>query len=71
MDFSPGRNACLLIITAECVIFSGMESKQSTSLRLTAEAKRLLALLAKKRGISLSATLELAIRSDAKREGVK
>jgi hypothetical protein len=48
-----------------------MEPKQSTSVRLSPEAKRLLALVAKKLGISLTAALEISIRTQAKREGVK
>jgi len=48
-----------------------MEPKLLTSVRLSAEAKRLLALLATTLSISQSAVLELAIREKAKREGVK
>ena len=43
----------------------------ATSIRMTAEAKRLQAALAEKLGITLSAVIELAIRQMAKREGVK
>jgi predicted transcriptional regulator len=49
----------------------GMRTKQATSIRLTPEAKRLLAMLAEKLGLSQAAILELAIREKAKREGVK
>lgn len=42
-----------------------------TSMRLSTEAKRLLALLAQKLSISQAAVLELAIREKAKRAGVK
>jgi predicted transcriptional regulator len=48
-----------------------MEPKQLTSMRLSSEAKRLIALLAKKLSVSQAAVLELAIREKAKREGVK
>jgi predicted transcriptional regulator len=48
-----------------------MENKRLTSIRLSPEAKRLLADLAKKLSISQSAVLELAIREKARREGVK
>jgi len=47
------------------------KTKQLTSMRLSSEAKRLLALLAQKLSISQAAVLELAIREKAKREGVK
>lgn len=45
--------------------------KRATSVRLTSEAKRLMAVIAKKMGISQSAVLELAIRQFAKNEGIK
>lgn len=45
--------------------------KRATSIRLTPEAKRLMAVTAKKLGISQSAVLELAIRQFAKNEGIK
>lgn len=45
--------------------------KNPTSIRLSDEGKRLLALLAEKMGVSQAAVLELAIRDKAKREGVK
>lgn len=48
-----------------------MEKPQATSLRLTVEAKRLLRLLADKSGISMTALLEVMIREQARREGVK
>ena len=48
-----------------------METKRLTSVRLSPEAKRLLALLADKLSISQAAVLELAIRDKAKREGIK
>ena len=48
-----------------------METKLLTIVRLSAEAKRLVALLANRLSISQSAALELAIRAMAKREGVK
>lgn len=48
-----------------------METKRLTSMRLSPEAKRLLALLAHKLGISQAAVLELAIREKARREEVK
>ena len=38
---------------------------------LTPEAKRLMAVIAKKLGVSQSAVLELAIRQFAKNEGIK
>jgi hypothetical protein len=48
-----------------------METKKLTSMRLSVEAKRLLAVLAHKCSISQAAVLEIAIREKAKREGVK
>ena len=48
-----------------------METKRPTSVRLTEEAKRLLAALAKKLGVSQAAVLEIAVREKARREGVK
>lgn len=47
-----------------------MTEKRSTSVRLTAEALRLLAQMAERLGISQSACLELAIREMAKRKVV-
>jgi hypothetical protein len=46
-------------------------TKQKTSFSLTEEAKRLLAQIAKKNGISQAAVLELLIREKAKQEGIK
>jgi predicted DNA-binding protein len=48
-----------------------MRKKQAASIRLTPEAKRLLALLAKQMGISQAAVIELAVRLMAKEEGIK
>lgn len=48
-----------------------MKTLPPTSHRLSDEARRLLALLAEKLGISQTGILELAIRDKAKREGVK
>jgi predicted transcriptional regulator len=48
-----------------------MKKKNPTSIRLSDEAKRLLALLADQLGISQVAVLEILIREKAKREGVK
>ncbi len=45
--------------------------KRSTTIRVTEDARRLMAVLAKKKGISQSAVLELAIRDMAKREQVQ
>jgi hypothetical protein len=45
--------------------------KQKTSVAISAEARRLLALMAERSGISQSAVLELAIRERAKREKVE
>jgi predicted transcriptional regulator len=47
-----------------------METKQPTSMRLSAEAKRLLAVLAHKLSISQTAVMEIALREHAKREGI-
>lgn len=44
--------------------------KQSTSIRLTPDAIRLLAALAKQLGVSQSAIMELAIREKAAKENV-
>ncbi len=48
-----------------------MDKKQPTSLRLSPEAKRLLAELAKKLGVTQAAIIEMAIRRFAESEGVK
>jgi hypothetical protein len=48
-----------------------MEKPKATSLRLSGEAKRLLLALAEKSGISMTARLEVMIREQARREGVK
>ena len=48
-----------------------METKHSTSLRLSPKAKRLLALLAQTLSISQTAVLELAIRAMARRKDVR
>ena len=48
-----------------------METKHASSIRLTSEAKRLLHALALQSGISMSAVLEIIIRDQAKRKGVK
>lgn len=45
--------------------------KKPTTVRLSAEAQRLLALLSERDGISKTAVLELAIRQMAQREGVR
>jgi predicted HicB family RNase H-like nuclease len=45
--------------------------KEPTSIRLTPEAKRLLALLAEKNGLSVAAWVETTIRREAKREKVE
>lgn len=42
-----------------------------TSVRLSDDAKRLIAEMSRKLGISQTAIIELAIREKAKREGVK
>ena len=47
-----------------------MRTKHLTRMRLTPEAKHLLALLAERLGVSQAAVLELAIREKAKREHV-
>jgi predicted DNA-binding protein len=47
------------------------KASQTTSLRLTPEAKRLLQALATKMGIPMSSVIELAIRLLAERESVK
>jgi predicted transcriptional regulator len=47
-----------------------MEKKHLTSVRLSPQAKRLLAGIAQKLGISRTAVLEVFIRDIAKREGV-
>ncbi len=45
--------------------------KQSTSIRLTPEAKRLIRELAKKLGVSQTAIIEIAIRKFAESEGIE
>lgn len=47
-----------------------MSNKQATSIRLSPEAKRLLAELAKKLGVSQAAIMEIAIRRLAQTEGI-
>jgi hypothetical protein len=47
-----------------------MRTKYLTSMRLTPEAKHLLALLAEKLGVSQAAVLDLAIREQTKRAHV-
>lgn len=46
-------------------------TKQATSVRLSPDARRLLAALADRLGISQASVLELAIRDKARKEGVK
>jgi predicted transcriptional regulator len=48
-----------------------MKTRILTSVRLSPDAKRLLATTAEKLAISQAAVVELAIREKAKREGVK
>ena len=43
---------------------------KTMSFRLTPEARRLLATLAEKKGISMTAVLEVLIRKEAKEEGL-
>lgn len=45
--------------------------KKPTTVRLSAEAQRLLEKMAEKNGISKTAVLELAIRKMAEKEGVE
>jgi len=45
--------------------------KKPTSVRLSDDAKRLIAKLSLKLGISQTAIIELAIREKAKREGIR
>lgn len=47
------------------------EEKSSTSIRLTAEGKRLLETVAEAMGVSQSAAMEIAVRLLAKREKVE
>lgn len=63
--------ATALYCNSFCATIVSMKSKQLTSIRLSAEAKRLRILLAEKLGISQTAVLEIALREKAKREGVK
>jgi len=48
-----------------------MDTKLSTSVRLTPEAKRLLKELAKKLGVSQTAIMEMAVREFADKRDVK
>ena len=48
-----------------------MKTKQASSIRLTLEAKRLLRALASQSGISMTAVLEIIIREQAQRKGVR
>jgi predicted transcriptional regulator len=54
------------------MIYYGVMRKanQTTSIRLTPEAKRLLSRLAQKLGVTQAAIIEMAIRKFAEREGV-
>ena len=45
-------------------------TRRAVTVRLTAEARRLLALLAQQKGISQAAVLELLIRDEARRADV-
>lgn len=45
--------------------------KKPTSVRISEEAKRLLAALAQHQGITQAAVLELLIRKEAKEQGIK
>lgn len=45
--------------------------KHPTSMRLSDEAKRLIAILAERMAVSQSAVVEVAVRALARREGVK
>jgi predicted DNA-binding protein len=45
-------------------------TKEATSIRLTPEAKRLLATLAEKNGVSQAAWMEMIIRKEARREKI-
>ncbi len=49
----------------------GMRKKQATSIRLSAEAKRLLLALSEKLGISQTAAMEIAIRRLAEQEHIQ
>jgi len=46
-------------------------TKKPTSVRISEEAKRLLALLAQEQGITQAAVIELLIREGAKKKGIK
>lgn len=61
----------ILQLYHKCGIVAIMSDKLSTSLRLSPEAKRLLAELAKKLGITQAAIMEIAIRRLAEKEGVQ
>ena len=54
-----------------CIYTVYMNNKQLTSLRLTPEAKKLLKLLAQKKGVSQAAIVEMLVRDLAKKENVK
>lgn len=49
----------------------GKRETVSSTFRLTTETRRLLALLSRKKGISMAAVLELVVRQAAKDEGVR
>ncbi len=55
------------------MVYNGdmVKEKQTTSIRLTPEAKRLLRELAKKLGVTQTAVFEMAIRRFAEMEKVK
>lgn len=57
---------------AGCAILGGMPTtKKSTTIRLSEDARGLLARIAAKLGVSQAAVMEMALRLLAKREGVK
>lgn len=47
------------------------EGKQSMTIRLSAEARRLLEVMARRDGISRTAVIELAVRRFARQQGVE
>jgi hypothetical protein len=48
-----------------------MSKTSSVSFRLTTEARRLLQAIAEKKGLSMTGALEVLIRDEAERKGIK
>lgn len=70
VDRRVSRVALAIALYRQTIYNSGMTKKQATSIRLSPEAKRLLAALAKKLGVNQTAIMEIAIRRLAELEHI-